>query len=62
MTTETKAPDTVTLDEDHIHTIQELLTAVYDLPGVADKVDAWLRGRGFEDPQENIRDLRKQIF
>ena len=50
------------LDANHMHTAQELLNAVYDLPGVPEKVDAWLRGRGLEDPQVEIDALRDQLF
>jgi hypothetical protein len=50
------------MDDNHWNTLQELLTAIGDLPGVMDKVDAYLRGRGIEDPQEEIRALRKIAF
>lgn len=50
------------MDDNHWSTLQELLTAIGDLPGVMDKVDAYMRGRGIEDPQAEIRDLRRIAF
>lgn len=50
------------LDDTHFNTMQEIVTAIYDIPGVADKVDTYMRGRGIEDPQAEICALRKVIF
>jgi hypothetical protein len=58
--TEIKEPPQ--MDENHWNTLQELLTAIGDLPGVMEKVDAYMRGRGIEDPQEEICELRRIAF
>ncbi len=50
------------MDDNHWNTLQELLTAVAELPGVFDKVDAYLRGRGIEDPKAEIEALHKIAF
>lgn len=50
------------MDDNHWHTLQEILTAIGDLPGVMDKIDSYMRGRGFEDPQAEICALRKIAF
>lgn len=50
------------MDDNHWSTLQELLTAIGDLPGVMDKIDAYMRGRGIDEPQEEIRALRKIAF
>lgn len=50
------------MDDNHWSTLQELLTAIGHLPGVMDKIDSYLRGRGIEDPQEEIRALRQIAF
>lgn len=52
----------IEMDDNLRSTLQELLTAIGDLPGVMDKIDAYLRGRGVDDPQEEIRALRKIAF
>lgn len=56
-----KDPD-LQMDDNHWSTLQSLLTAIGDLPGVMDKVDAYMRGQGVEDPQLEIRALRKIAF
>jgi hypothetical protein len=53
---------TVEMDDNHWSTLQELLTAIGDLPGVWDKIDAYMRGRGIENPDAEIRELRKIAF
>lgn len=50
------------MDDNHWNTLQELLNAVSSLPGVADKVDAFMRGRGIEDPKAEIEALHKIAF
>lgn len=55
-------PDTATLDENQINTVQEILNAIRDLKGVYDRADAYLRGRGIEDPQAEIEALHKAVF
>lgn len=51
-----------TMDDNHWNTLQELLTAIGALPGVMDKIDAYMRGRDIEDPQAEIRALRQIAF
>lgn len=51
-----------TLDENHWNTLQELLNAVGALPGVMDKVDAYMRGRGIDDPVVELDALRSKAF
>lgn len=58
-TAERKPPE---LDENHWCTIQEILTAIGDLPGVMEKVDSYMRGRGIENPQAEICELRRIAF
>lgn len=50
------------MDDNHWSTLQELLTAIGDLPGVMDKIDSYMRGRGIEDPEAELRALRKIAF
>jgi hypothetical protein len=50
------------MDDNHWNTLQELLTAIGCLPGVMDKIDAYMRGRDIEDPQAEIRALRQIAF
>ena len=39
------------LDENHFSTLQEVLSAISAIPGVAPQVEAFMRGRGIDDPQ-----------
>lgn len=48
--------------DEHWSTVQELLNAMSDLPGLAERVDAYMRGRGIDDPAEDIARLRKAAF
>lgn len=50
------------MDDNHWNTLQELLTAIGYLPGVYDKIDAYMRGRGIDDPESEIRALRQIAF
>lgn len=50
------------MDGNHWNTLQELLNAIGALPGVMDKIDAYMRGRDIEDPQAEIGALRKIAF
>lgn len=50
------------LDGNHVSTVQEILSAISDLPGVMEKIDAYMRGRGIEDPQAEIGELRSVVF
>jgi len=50
------------MDDNHWNTLQELLNAIGCLPGVADKIDAYMRGRDIEDPEAEIRALRQIAF
>lgn len=59
MSEEVKAPE---MDDNHWNTLQELLNAVADLPGVFDRVDAFMRGRGIEDPKAEMEALHKIAF
>ncbi len=49
-------------DDNHWNTLQEILNAIGDLPGVMDRVEAYMRGRGIEDPQVEIAVLRNIAF
>lgn len=49
--------DTVVLDLCQAGTIQAILHALWDIPGVMDQVDAYMRGYGFDDPQEDIDEV-----
>ena len=55
-------PQETEMTDDHWSTLQELINAVFELPGVADRVDAYMRGRGIEDPPAVIEALRKIAF
>lgn len=50
------------MNDNHWNTLQELLTAIGALPGMMDKIDAYMRGRGIEDPRAEIGALRKIAF
>lgn len=50
------------MDDNHWNTLQELLNAIGCLPGVMDKIDAYMRGRDIDDPQAEISALRKIAF
>ena len=50
------------MDDNHWNTLQEILNALGDLPGVNDRIDAYMRGRGIEDPEAEIDALRKIAF
>jgi len=53
--------DTPLSDDENI-TLQELLNALGDIPGVYDKVDAYMRGRGIGDPSAHLEALRAKTF
>jgi hypothetical protein len=50
------------MDDNHWNTLQEILNAIGALPGVMDKIDAYMRGRDIDDPQSEIRALRQVAF
>ncbi len=50
------------MDDNHWNTLQEILNAIGELPGTMDRVDAYMRGRGIEDPQAEIGALRDIAF
>jgi len=50
------------MDDNHWNTLQEILNALGDLPGVNDRIDAYMRERGIEDPEAEIDALRKIAF
>lgn len=58
---ESDKSETVTLDENMINTLQELLQAVSHLPGVFERVEAWLLARYIQDPRGEIEALRKAV-
>jgi len=57
-------PDDIkdTLDENHWHTLQELLTAVSSLPGVYERIEAFMMGRGIADPKVELEALHDKAF
>lgn len=45
------------MDDNHWNTLKNLLDAMTDLPGVAERVEAYMMGRGIEDPHAEIQAL-----
>ena len=50
------------MDDNHWNTLQEILNAIGCLPGVSERIDAYMRGRDIDDPEAEIRALRKIAF
>ena len=50
------------LDDNHWNTLQEILNALSDLPGVFERVEAFMIGRGIESPKVEIEALHKIAF
>lgn len=50
------------MDDNHWNTLQELLNAIGAMPDVACKIDAYMRGRDIDNPEAEIRALRKIAF
>lgn len=50
------------LDEDQMLAAQEIVTAIGGIPQVWLQISAWLRARGFDDPDVNMRDLKDALF
>ena len=50
------------MDENHWNTLQEILNAIHGLSGVEDRIEAYMLGRGIEDPKLEIRALRNIAF
>lgn len=53
---------TAEMDENHWNTLQEMLNAIGALPNVYERIDAYMRGRGIDDPDAEIRALRSIAF
>lgn len=58
-TLERKPPE---LDENHWNTLQELLNAVDKIPGVWERVEAYMIAREIEDPKIEMQALRDIAF
>lgn len=54
--------DLILLDEVHAATVQAMLHAIWDIPGEMEKVDAYMRGCGIDNPQEEISDIAALLF
>lgn len=50
------------MDENHWNTLQELLNAVNELPGVWDRVESFMMGRGIDNPKLEVEALHKIAF
>lgn len=50
------------MTEKNWFTVQRLLDAISDLPGVRDRVEAYMLGCGVEDPARDIADLYAVAF
>lgn len=50
------------LDENHFETLQNLLDAINRLPGVFERVEAYMVGRGVESPKDEIEALYKVAY
>lgn len=50
------------MGDDHWNTLQELLTAINALPGVRTQIEAYMMGRGLDDPGEDLRELQRIAF
>lgn len=55
-------PQTVALDGNHINTLQELLNAVNGIPGVFERVEAYMIAREIEDPKAELSALHDAVF
>ena len=51
-----------TISWTHMGTIQDMFNAVCELPGVAERVEAYMLGRGVENPREAMKALAGDIF
>ena len=56
---ETKPPE---LDENHWNTLQELLNAVNSIPGVWERVEAYMIARDIDDPKAEVQALHDIAF
>lgn len=54
-----RSEDSPPLTDHHFDTLYELLMAINHLPHVRDLIEAYMRGRGHEDPTEQIETLHK---
>lgn len=50
------------MDDNTWNTLQEILNAIGAMPDIETRIDAFMRGRGIEDPAIEIRALRKIAF
>lgn len=50
------------MDDNHWNTLQELLNAIGAMPDVSARIDAYMRGRDIDDPEAEMRALRKIAF
>lgn len=50
------------MDDNHWNTLQEILNAINSLDGVMDRIEAYMLGRGIENPESEIQALRKIAF
>lgn len=55
-------PQTTTLNEDENDTVQSLLQAINELPGVRVQVEAYMRGQGDSDPTASIEAIHAKVF
>jgi hypothetical protein len=53
---------TTEMDENHRNTLQEILNAIGAMPDIEARIDAFMRGRGIDDPDAEIRALRMIAF
>jgi len=53
---------TTEMDDNHWNTLQEILNAIGAMPDIEARVDAFMRGRGIDEPQSEIRALRSIAF
>jgi hypothetical protein len=57
-----KTTSTTEMDENHLNTLQEILNAIGAMPDIEARIDAFMRGRGIDDPDAEIRALRMIAF
>lgn len=50
------------LGDDMVEFLQEVSNAIGDLPGVWDRVEAYLLGRGIDNPRQEWDRLRSLLF
>jgi len=55
-------PEIVTLDENQMNTVQEILNALAAMPEAFVRVEAYMRGRDIDDPKAEIEALHKAVF